>query len=60
LLRNPGRLHSCCPFEESIVKAPAPYRPLADLSAAIALVAACVAVALLGAVVTVALPGVAG
>ena len=42
------------------MKAPAPYRPLADLSAAIALVAACVAVALLGAVVAVALPGLAG
>lgn len=40
------------------MRAPAPYRPLADLRVAVALVAACAAVALLSAFVSVALLGV--
>lgn len=41
------------------MKAPAPYRPLADARVAVALVAACAAFALLSAFVSVALFGAA-
>lgn len=53
---SPGRFNLS---EESIVKAPAPYRPLADARIAVALVAACAAVALLSAFLSVALFGAA-
>jgi hypothetical protein len=56
-VKRSGPLPFVCSCQEFNVKAPAQYRPLADLSAAVALVAACAAVALLSAFVSVALAG---